>query len=766
LRRAWIHETDMNHNVLAGVHLLLALQGGQATVSGVIRDGDGNRAIAGAVVALTELDRAVMTDADGRYVIAGVPAGPHHIVARRIGYAPRSLHALVPVTGTLEINITLSLLPVPARLPTVTVLRPVELRGSAVGDSVSLVDETASMAALRNSPLLTEPDVFQSLSGGEITVKPESPGGVHIRGGASDHTSYVIDGIPVFNPYHTSGVFSAWNPDALSHVTVASAMPLPAHPSTLSGTVAAVTRTPGSQMTSRASVSTTHTGVTLDGPLGFGDAGYLVSVRVGYPHFTAPNDPSYLRGSTGDRLAKLEVPALGGRLKLLGYHGVNEIGTAAATEAEVEPRPQPRNNTFEWQSRSLGFEWSRAFPGTKIRLLGWSAAGDAESIWTGRVSRLNMTADRRDEGLLVVANRTFVRSSVNAGGRFERSRSSYVVHFDSGGINPFGFTGREPFATLFAHYAAAMGKRAHVRIGSSVTSAAGSLHTSPQAEVRWTHSSRLTSSASYARVHQFAQSLRNPESVTAGVFPADLFASAGSPGIPVARSDVGVVATTYRPTADTRIAVQAWQRGLDNVVIVAPFDDEPFATKPFGIGRGTSRGASFEASVASTRYGITASYGIQRVRYSSGSLDYVPDHGPTHLFEGGVIFFPSATFSVRVGVAHSAGRRTTAVGGSFEWEACNLLDRGCEFSGSPRANGEPLGEQYLPPYLRFDIGARKHWHADVAGRDATITLFAALTNVFDRKNVLTYARVPATGTLSPIDMRPRAPLVVGMEWRL
>lgn len=167
----------MNHLMLAGLHMLLALQGRGATVSGVIRNGDGSGVIAGAVVALTEFDRTTTTDADGRYVMAGVPAGPHHIAVRRIGYAPRTLHALVPVSGTLEINISLSLVPMAARLPTIVVHRPVELRGSPGGDSISLVDETTSIAAIRNNPLLTQPDVLQSLSGGEITIKPESPGG-------------------------------------------------------------------------------------------------------------------------------------------------------------------------------------------------------------------------------------------------------------------------------------------------------------------------------------------------------------------------------------------------------------------------------------------------------------------------------------------------------------------------------------------------------------------------------------------------------------
>lgn len=95
-------------------------------------------------------------------------------------------------------------------------------------------------------------------------------------------------------------------------------------------------------------------------------------------------------------------------------------------------------------------------------------------------------------------------------------------------------------------------------------------------------------------------------------------------------------------------------------------------------------------------------YGLQRVRYSSRPLEYVPDHGITHLFESGIIVFPSATSSVRLGFAHSAGRRTTAIGGQFEWEACNLLDRGCEFGGSPRGRSSTALVHFVRAHHLFD----------------------------------------------------------------
>jgi hypothetical protein len=130
-----------------------------------------------------------------------------------------------------------------------------------------------------------------------------------------------------------------------------------------------------------------------------------------------------------------------------------------------------------------------------------------------------------------------------------------------------------------------------------------------------------------------------------------------------------------------------------------------------------------------------------------------------------VIVFPSATTSLRLGATSVLGRRTTTATGGLEWEACNLLDRGCEFGGSPEYTGDPLGGTSLPAYLRVDLGVRKHWHVQLAGRDAMVALFGTLTNVLNRSNVLTYVRNPATGERVPVEMRPLAPLVVGLDWR-
>ena len=98
-----------------------------------------------------------------------------------------------------------------------------------------------------------------------------------------------------------------------------------------------------------------------------------------------------------------------------------------------------------------------------------------------------------------------------------------------------------------------------------------------------------------------------------------------------------------------------------------------------------------------TRYGLLASYGWQRVQLEYTDSSYTPAYGTSQVLELGAIVFPSATSSIRVGFTGSFGRRSTGVTGAFEWEACNLLDQGCEFGGSPRTE-DALGAIKLPAY--------------------------------------------------------------------
>ncbi|MBI4410813.1 MAG: hypothetical protein HY561_13975, partial [Gemmatimonadetes bacterium] len=502
----------------------------------------------------------------------------------------------------------------------------------------------------------------------------------------------------------------------------------------------------------------------VDGPVGVAGAGFLLSLRSGFTGLLASkNEATYVRGETGDWLAKAEAPAFGGQLRVLGYDSENEVDAAAAAEREVDPAPYAARNTFEWHSRSFGAAWTGSFRGRTLRLQGWRAASDASAFWTRAPVALILGAKRRDEGALAALEHSDARATTVAGVRFERSRTSY----DVGGypaLIPWSASVRLPIVSGFLQHARPIHSRLDLEVGASLAAAAGSVYPGPRARLRWKPWGESTLSLSYARLHQFAQSLRNPESVAGNIFPADLYLGAGAAAVPVGRSDQGVIAAEVRPWPGIRLGLQAYGRALDGLVLVAPRQGEPFATGGFAAGSGASRGLAIDLAASGTRYGVVASYGWQRVRLAYGDSSYVPDHGSTHVLEAGATVFPTATSSIRLGIAGALGRRTTAVAGAFEWESCNLLDQGCEFAGAPHASASP-GTATLPHYLRVDLGVRKHWDVEIGGRNAWVALFGTVTNVFARRNVLTYAEDPASGERVLIEMRPRAPLVVGLDWQ-
>jgi hypothetical protein len=748
---------------LSAVNALLVMQAMHGTVGGRVWDAETAEPIAGAAVTNTDVHRTTATDDSGRYVFSEVPAGQHEITIHSIGYAQRSLYALVPARGELNIDISLQLEPVPMK--TTDVQARLAVRGLDLGDSNTFPDREISAAAMRNHPLLAEPDAFEALGGGEVSLTPESPCGVNIRGGAPDQTAYLLDGVPIFNPYHAAGVASGWNPDAISRLHLASATPSQAYPNALSGAIEAVTRDPGNRLGAQGSVSTTQSRVTFDGPVGPAGAGYLVSLRAGRPDGVAPKqESSYIRGETADWLAKLETPLFGGEIQLLGYGNENDLNTAATVTPEDGTAPDPRRNTFEWASRSLGAQWARVFSSTSLRVLGWRADGDAGSLWTSHVGPVDMTATRRDEGVLVSVKHTSGRATTVAEVRIDHSRTSYRIVPDSTSGPAVALAADTPVATAVARHGRTIGRRFEIDLGATLAATRGERHLGPNAQLKWNPSQKLMVSGSYARTHQFTQSLRNSESVVGSVFPVDLTMGVGAPGVPVARSQLGVIAGSYHPFEGLWVGLQAYARASDGLLLVAPLEGEPFATGAFAVGSGTSRGVAADFALNAKRFGIVGSYGLQHTRLAYGNSSYVPEAGAAHFLEGGLIVLPSASTSIRLGVTAAMGRRTTSIASGFEWESTNLLDKGSEFGGSPYYGGEPLGGTVLPAYFRVDLGVRKQWHLGVGGRAATIALFGTATNILGRRNILTYAKDPSTGELTGVEMRPRAPLVVGLDW--
>jgi len=722
--------------------LLLVQAIATGSITGTLRDAASADVLSGVVVSVVDLNRTVITDVEGRYRLERLPSGTHRLLARRIGYAPRTIDVLVPLDATIEIGIVLRAEPITLSA----------VGGSDISESF-VPDRHVDMAQAREHPWLAEPDAFQALSGGTVALQPESPTGIHVRGGASDQLTYLLDGFPVFSPYHSGESFSAWNPDALESVALETASETW---DGLSGVVAAMTRTPRAQHHAQAGLSTTQLRFALDGPLGSSGAGYLWSQRSGFPGFPAPQqEATYLRGETGDQLGKIEAAFAGGHLQLLGYTSGSELDTQGPTTGASR-------NTFAWQSSTIGAAWRRPLGASFLDARLWIAGQNASATWMLDSSAAERLASyRRDAGLTVMLEQGDRQGRSAIGVRAQASRMAYDLSVDSGGA--LRYASAAPLLALFLERNQRLSTRLELQSTLGATTSARATRLSPRLSLSWSPGGTLVLTGGYLQLHQFAQSLRNPESVAGTVFPVDLFVGATRSGVPIARSDEGIVAAQYRPMSSIRLAGQAYVRSFHDIVLVAPRNHTPFSAAPFTIGSGRARGFALELARTTARYSLAASYGRQGIRFAYQGTSYVPDYATTDLVDAGVTVSASKTVAIRAAASGRFGRRVTALVTPFEWESCNVADRGCEFAGSPQT-ADSLGATRVPGYLRFDLGIRTHWSFQVAGRTTDLAVFGTVTNVFGRTNVLTIAPDPITGTRTPVTLRSRVPLVVGIDW--
>src|SRR5579859_2589269 len=91
-------------SILVGVAALagagLAHAGGSASLKGVVEND--HHPVAGAQVALSELNRSVVTDKDGTYTLDGVDPGNYNLVVSAEGQAPVQRQVMLHAGQTIE----------------------------------------------------------------------------------------------------------------------------------------------------------------------------------------------------------------------------------------------------------------------------------------------------------------------------------------------------------------------------------------------------------------------------------------------------------------------------------------------------------------------------------------------------------------------------------------------------------------------------------------------------------------------------------------
>jgi hypothetical protein len=162
----------------------------------------------GALVNIPARAIRATTGSDGRYVLPAVPEGPSIVYVTLTGYRVAERSIRVRAGDTLVLDIVLQPL-VQLLAPISAGAMPADLEMFVTKPNVGTIAMTAR--AMAGVPSVGEPDVvrvMQLLPG--VVARNDFNTGLNVRGGEADQNLVLLDGHPIYNPFHLGGLFSTF----------------------------------------------------------------------------------------------------------------------------------------------------------------------------------------------------------------------------------------------------------------------------------------------------------------------------------------------------------------------------------------------------------------------------------------------------------------------------------------------------------------------------------------------------------------------------
>ncbi len=752
---------------------------GSGSVRGTILS-DRNEPVAGVQIELPAEDRVTWSDTSGRYEITGLDPGEYEIRFSRFAYDPLSLTITVPTDGGVGLDVRLRTRFVVQPAISVVATGPdIPPPGGLLSSGLPEIgSRTLSADVIWSSPLVGQPDVLTPLrTVPGIDMAEENATQLHVRGGSSDQNLILLDGVPVYNGYNTSGILSAIPPDAVSRMVTHTGV-LPArYGGRLSSVIDVETRTVGrGTIDVRGGAGVPDIRLALQIPLPGTEGGALLAgrrttydlVRRGYARGT--EDSGF-----EDVLGKVELEALGGRLAVVSLHTDNWLSSSAIEENGAPGFPEEfpdLHNSVGWSSGTDAISWSRSSDhGSEVELELFRAASRSNIEWGTVTERHRMHNRLVHWGISGdVAWRNASRIG-RLGVAAERLASIYetaslAIGEGGGPLDPaYAIEARPTVVSSFLE------QRWIPRDRWLINGGLRGLHVEdhgfrfePRFSIHYRPDDGVTVSGGFGRVHQFVQSLTNEESLLNAAYAIEPLVGAGSTGVPLARSDQLAAALEARLADRLLLTVDGYLRWLDDLVLVAPVTAQPYATAGFDRGRGQARGVGIEVYYGGDRVESRTVIELSSVQRTAGDVTYRPrfGRGRSLAMEASYRLTPVTTLTTAFQAA--AGQSTSPLAGGFDWRVFDHLTGEVEFSGTPiRAPGD-LNADRLPTYLRLDLGVRRQWRLEGRGPDGTITTWLDVVNVLDHRNVLGKQLVPTGDATRQLVLLPRS-FLFGVEWR-
>ena len=246
-------------------------------------DSHSGNPLASVFVSFPGLSESRSTNSQG--LAAGpVAVGLIRIVATRLGYADLDTLVVVPDRAGEVVQVRLARSVVGLPPLTVAVERnPTsrDLHRRMFEREVAIGAIGVTQSQLEAVPPVGEPDVFRSLKAfAGVSSVNDYTGELFVRGGGGDQTAVLLDGAPVFAPYHMFGIFGVFNSDAVESTEFYRGSIPARYGGSLSGIVSARQKAGGTAGTQLAGgISMLGARIVAAGVLPLGEVRWMVAGR-------------------------------------------------------------------------------------------------------------------------------------------------------------------------------------------------------------------------------------------------------------------------------------------------------------------------------------------------------------------------------------------------------------------------------------------------------------------------------------------------------
>jgi hypothetical protein len=680
----------------------------------------------------------VHTDSLGRYVLTSIPAGRHSLRVRHLSHAPLEVEIIVPAGGEVALDLALRAQPLVLQPVTVEVAK-LDARADTASASAAELARAASRSR-ESSPALQEFGFAES-SRGPPGQEPVDPSDVlFVRGAAADLKLVLLDGAPVYSPFHLGGLIPPFEPGVLRTAT----LHVGGAPARYDGGLAYIMeletrRARGGRPHLSGSVDALTAGAFAETPLG-ANAALLMSGRTVHGLGVQPMLERDLPYGYDEGLVRLDVD-------LAERHSLR-VTAFGNREAVRLGRATLSDSTARWANASAALRYRAGFTRrsaeTTLALSSFDArlplGGPRNWLADGNVQRVRFTSEVSES-----LHSTELRYGVS--GEHLALRTQIQSNRASGEIERYDDQDAASSVGSFVDLTHRLSDRLRLRAGLRADwfSLDSELRLAPRFSAWWLVGDNIALTVAAGRYHQ---QVRSPDSAWIAVAERNNLVELPPPFLVVAEATHFSVGLNQQFGHTANLGLEGYYKEFGRIP---------------GL-RSAAAASGMDLWLRAERDKLSGWFG-----YSLGWVWSLPEFGnTTESFSGRQQLSMGGSGPVARGVsldmslAYGSGMPFTRValptraGDSFQVQQP-------ERTLSSASDSPPLSTPPSDPYLRLDIGLSRTWEPEWNGITHRITPYLRVLNALDRRDALFYRRVEGTNMPEPLSPLPVLP-VLGVRW--